>query len=103
MATFICIHGSWHGGWCFDSIRPLLERAGHAVLTPNLPGMGGDAAALRDVTLQGWAEFAADLCRQADDRPVILVGHSRAGIQSGNGEQELHKTHPIPVLILFKS
>jgi len=42
--------------------------------------MGGDADALRAVTLQSWAEFAADLCRDAVARPAILVGHSRAGI-----------------------
>lgn len=42
--------------------------------------MGGDADALRAVTLQGWAGFAADLCREAAVRPAILVGHSRAGI-----------------------
>jgi pimeloyl-ACP methyl ester carboxylesterase len=80
MATFVCIHGSWHGGWCFESIRPALEHAGHAVIAPDLPGMGGDAEALRAVTLQGWAEFAADLCRRAPQRPVILVGHSRGGV-----------------------
>lgn len=80
MATFICIHGSWHGGWCFDRVRPLLESAGHTVVAPDLPGMGGDAAALSQTTLQEWAEFVADLCRHARDRPAILVGHSRAGI-----------------------
>lgn len=80
MATFVCIHGAWHGGWCFDNLRPLLEREGHAVLTPDLPGMGGDEQRLRSVTLQEWAEFVADVCRRADQRPVILVGHSRAGI-----------------------
>lgn len=81
MATFILIHGSWHGGWCFDRVRPLLERAGHDVLCPDLPGMGGDEAALKAVTLQGWADFTVGLCRAAgSNRPVILTGHSRAGL-----------------------
>lgn len=80
IATFVCIHGAWHGGWCFDGIRPLLESAGHAVVAPDLPGMGGDAETLRAVTLRGWGEFTAELCRNASARPVILVGHSRAGI-----------------------
>lgn len=80
MASFILIHGSWHGGWCFDTVKELLEAQGHEVIAPDLPGMGGDEAALRATTLQGWSEFAADLCRQATQSPVILAGHSRGGI-----------------------
>lgn len=80
MATFVLIHGSWHGGWCFDAVRARLEAAGHAVIAPDLPGMGGDEDALAAVTLQGWADFVADLCRTAPQRPVILCGHSRGGL-----------------------
>lgn len=80
MASFILIHGSWHGGWCFDLVREILEAAGHEVVAPDLPGMDGDEAELRQVTLQGWAEFAAGLCQQATQSPVILAGHSRGGL-----------------------
>lgn len=80
MASFILIHGSWHGGWCFDTIKGLLEAGGHEVIAPDLPGMGGDEAALRAATLQEWAEFTTDLCRHASQSPVILAGHSRGGI-----------------------
>lgn len=80
MATFVLIHGSWHGGWCFDPVRAILEAAGHDVIAPDLPGMGGDATALRAVSLQGWADFVADLCRGATQKPVILAGHSRGGL-----------------------
>lgn len=79
MATFILIHGAWHGGWSFDPIRPVLEAAGHQVISPDLPGMGGSAAALADATLANWADYVADLCRTAA-RPVILAGHSRGGL-----------------------
>lgn len=80
MASFILIHGSWHGGWCFDTLKALLEAHGHEVIAPDLPGMGGNEAALRSVTLDGWAAFAADLCRDATQSPVVLAGHSRGGI-----------------------
>ncbi|WP_197041933.1 alpha/beta fold hydrolase [Sandarakinorhabdus oryzae] len=80
MASFILIHGSWHGGWCFDAVKALLEAEGHEVIAPDLPGMGGDEAGLRAVTLAGWAAFAADLCRSASQQPVVLAGHSRGGI-----------------------
>jgi pimeloyl-ACP methyl ester carboxylesterase len=79
MATFVMIHGAWHGGWCFDRVAALLEAAGHTVIAPDLPGMGGDEVTLAAVTLDGWAEFAADICSNAA-APVILCGHSRGGI-----------------------
>jgi pimeloyl-ACP methyl ester carboxylesterase len=79
MATFVLIHGAWHGGWCFDSIRPLLEMEGHRLVAPDLPGMGGTDEELAAVTLGGWADFVADLVRQ-EGEPVILGGHSRGGI-----------------------
>lgn len=80
MASFVLIHGSWHGGWCFNGIKTLLEARGHEVIAPDLPGMDGDEQELRAVTLQGWADFAAGLCRNATQKPVILVGHSRGGL-----------------------
>lgn len=39
MATFVLVHGSWGGGWVWDRLRPLLESAGHRVLTPTLTGL----------------------------------------------------------------
>jgi pimeloyl-ACP methyl ester carboxylesterase len=84
MAGFVLIHGSWHGGWCFDEVTRRLEGAGHTVLAPTLPGMGGDEADLRAVTLQGWADFAVELCRslkaELDGAPLVLAGHSRGGL-----------------------
>lgn len=84
MAGFVLIHGSWHGGWCFDEVARRLEAAGHTVVAPTLPGMGGDEAALRAVTLEGWGAFAAAECRKLKERlggaPVVLAGHSRGGI-----------------------
>ena len=80
MATFILVHGAWHGGWCFDHVAALLREQGHDVFTPDLPGMGGSEEELAAVTLQGWSDFVAKICHSAPSRPVILVGHSRGGI-----------------------
>jgi pimeloyl-ACP methyl ester carboxylesterase len=78
MATFILVHGSLHGGWCWHKLVPLLEAAGHRVLAPDLPGMGEDSTPLSEVTLSVWAEFIARLSCEAGEQ-VILVGHSRGG------------------------
>jgi len=79
MATFILIHGAWHGGWCWERLVPLLTAEGHQVLAPDLPGMEQEPSALGDNPLGEWADFVADLASTAEGL-VILVGHSRAGL-----------------------
>lgn len=79
MATLLMIHGAWHGGWSFEPLRAGLEARGHRLIAPDLPGIGGDDAAVAAVTLAGWADHVAALARDATP-PVILCGHSRGGI-----------------------
>ena len=79
MATFLMIHGAWHDGWCFELLRPLLERRGHALIAPTLPGMEGGDVPVGAVTLDLWAGFVADIANR-QHAPVILCGHSRGGI-----------------------
>lgn len=79
MATFILIHGAWHGGWCWEQVAPLLMAGGHQVLAPDLPGMGADTSEFGSDPLCKWADFVADLASKAE-APVILVGHSRGGL-----------------------
>jgi pimeloyl-ACP methyl ester carboxylesterase len=81
MASFVMIHGAWHGGWAFEPLRARIEAAGHSLIAPDLPGMGADDETLANVTLDDWAAFAVDLCRAARGQgPVVLCGHSRGGI-----------------------
>jgi pimeloyl-ACP methyl ester carboxylesterase len=79
MSTFVLVHGSWHGGWCWERLVPLLEAAGHRVLAPDLDGLGADPTPPGLVTLQTWTD---QIGRLVDDlpEPAILVGHSRGGI-----------------------
>jgi pimeloyl-ACP methyl ester carboxylesterase len=79
MATFILIHGAWHGGWCWERLAPLLTAAGHKVLAPDLPGMGADTRELGSDPLGEWADFVTGLVSGAE-APVILVGHSLGGL-----------------------
>lgn len=79
MATFILVHGAWHGGWCWEKLTPLLEQAGHTVVAKDLPGMGADRTPFTGDVLGQWAEAVAQQVVAATS-PVILVGHSRGGL-----------------------
>jgi pimeloyl-ACP methyl ester carboxylesterase len=81
MATFVLVHGSWHGGWCWQRLAPILRAAGHGVLTPTLTGMGERAhAAPADIRLGTHVEDVLRTMAYEDARDVVLVGHSYAGM-----------------------
>jgi pimeloyl-ACP methyl ester carboxylesterase len=80
MATFVLVHGSWHGGWCWREIAPRLRAAGHAVYTPTLSGLGARAHLLTGgVDLTTHIQDIVTLLFYEDLAEVVLVGHSYAG------------------------
>jgi len=79
MSTYVLIHGSWHGAWCWYKIIPLLEQAGHTAIALDLPGHGRDWTPARDITMQSYVDSICKIL-DAQSEPVILVGHSRGGI-----------------------
>lgn len=73
------VHGACHGAWCWERVVPLLEAAGHLVLTPDLPGRGTNGSpGLWRRTLQDFADAIVAAARQAGS-PVVAVGHSMGG------------------------
>lgn len=79
MSSYILVHGSWHGAWCWYKIAPRLEAAGHWVSAIDLPGHGRDHTPPGNVTMQDYVDCIGRAIDEADE-PVILVGHSRGGI-----------------------
>jgi pimeloyl-ACP methyl ester carboxylesterase len=80
MADFLLIHGAWHGGWCWDRVRPILEEAGHRVVAPTLSGLEQQRTETVegiDLTTHVDDVVGAALDLESDD--LILVGHSYAG------------------------
>jgi len=71
MAFFLLVHGSMHGGWCWQTLVPELRARGHAAAAPDLPCE--DAAA-------GLAEYAAAaeaaLPEGTRAQELVVVGHS---------------------------
>ena len=79
MSTYVLIHGSWHGAWCWYKIVPRLRAAGHRVVAPDMPGHGRDHTPLGGITMDDYVACITSVLDAADE-PVVLVAHSRGGI-----------------------
>jgi pimeloyl-ACP methyl ester carboxylesterase len=71
--SFLLVHGSWHGAWCWDHLRPALTKRGFDSVAVDLPSC---TAALGNLTDDAAAVSSA---AAAIDAPVIVVGHSYGG------------------------
>ena len=81
MATFVLIHGAWHGGWCWARVTDRLRAQGHTVFAPSLSGLAEhgnriDAAIGHDVHI----EDTTRVIEWNDLDNVVLVGHSYGGL-----------------------
>lgn len=81
MATFVLVHGAFHGGWCWRDVVLQLHGAGHAAFAPTLTGLG-ERSHLRSATvdLSTHVLDVVNLLRWHDLRDVVLVGHSYGGM-----------------------
>jgi pimeloyl-ACP methyl ester carboxylesterase len=78
---FLLLHGSWHGGWCWDRLKPILEERGHTVSAPTLIGLGELSAEVTpDTGLHTHVAQIAELIRRENFSDVVVVGHSYAGL-----------------------
>ncbi len=80
MSTIVLVHGAWQSTGTWDLLTPLLEKRGHRVIAPVLTGLGTDQSHLSPgITLRKHIEdVSLELTKIPD--PVILVGHSYAGM-----------------------
>ncbi len=81
MSTFMLVHGSWHGGWCWKRVRHRLRELGHHVYTPTLTGLADRSHLLtRSVNLSTHIDDVANLIRWEELSDVVLCGHSYSGM-----------------------
>ena len=81
MATFVLVHGAWHGGWKWKVVAPILRRAGYEVHTPTLTGLGERAHLARPgIDLDLHVQDIVALLETEDLREVVLLGHSYGGM-----------------------
>lgn len=80
-ATFVLIHGAWHGGWCWRLVSELLVARGHRVFAPTLTGHGERKHLLGAVTsLEVPIADIENLIDAEELQDVVLVGHSYGGL-----------------------
>jgi pimeloyl-ACP methyl ester carboxylesterase len=78
--TFVLVHGSWHGGWCWTRVADRLRAAGHQVFTPTLTGLADRSHLLSGgIDLGTHVADIVNLFRWYDLSDVVLVAHSSAG------------------------
>jgi pimeloyl-ACP methyl ester carboxylesterase len=65
MSTYILVHGSWHGAWCWYKIIPRLRTAGHKVVALDMPGHSRDWRPPGRITMQ---DFVDTITRALDQR-----------------------------------
>ena len=74
--AFVLVHGGGFTSACWRRTIPHLRASARAI---DLPGRGESPADLAAVGLRDWVEATAEAVRAATE-PVVLVGHSLAGI-----------------------
>ena len=80
-ATFVLLHGAWHGAWCWQRVAEPLRDAGHTVYTPTQTGLGERAHLLSTaITLETFIQDLLEVLEGQDLHDVILVGHSFGGV-----------------------
>jgi pimeloyl-ACP methyl ester carboxylesterase len=81
VATYVLVHGAWHGGWCWDRLRARLTQQGAAIYTPTLTGLGDRADLLSpSISLETHIADVLQVLEAQDLDDVVLVGHSYAGM-----------------------
>ena len=80
-ATFVLVHGTWHGGWVWRDVRRRLQQRGHIVSTPTCTGCGErEHLGGPDTGLDTHIVDIVNHIRFEELDDVILVGHSFSGL-----------------------
>lgn len=79
--TFLVCHGAWSAGWAWKKMHPLMQAAGHRLITPSYTGLGERAhLAHQGLDLDAHIQDMLNVISYEDLRDVVLVGHSYGGM-----------------------
>ncbi|PAY03988.1 MULTISPECIES: alpha/beta fold hydrolase [Bradyrhizobium] len=79
--TFLVCHGAWSAGWAWKKMHPLMQAAGHRLVTPSYTGLGDRAhLAHQGLDLDAHINDMLNVISYEDLRDIVLVGHSYGGM-----------------------
>ena len=79
--TFLVCHGAWSAGWAWKKMHPLMQAAGHRLVTPTYTGLGERAhLAHPGIDLNSHVEDMLNVIKYEDLRDIVLIGHSYGGM-----------------------
>src|SRR4051812_29017056 len=79
--TFLVCHGAWSAGWVWKKMHPLMQAAGHRLVTPTYTGLGERAhLANPSIDLETHIQDILNVIQYEDLRDIMLVGHSYGGM-----------------------
>jgi pimeloyl-ACP methyl ester carboxylesterase len=77
--TYVLVPGAWASAASMENLKTVLEQAGQKVLIVSLPGHGDDQTPLNTLTMDVYRDKTIEVVNSVEG-PVILVGHSMAGM-----------------------
>jgi len=78
---YVLVNGAFLGAWSWDGLASRLAARGAKVTAVELPAHGTDTTPVSGATLDAYvAKVEAAIDASAADGPVVLVGHSLAGV-----------------------
>ncbi|PIR50048.1 hypothetical protein COU79_01555 [Candidatus Peregrinibacteria bacterium CG10_big_fil_rev_8_21_14_0_10_54_7] len=77
--TLVCLHGWGGSAESFTELRKALEGVAMNILTPNLPGFGGEPEPAEPWTVDDYADWTEQYIRERAEGPLFLLGHSHGG------------------------
>ena len=93
MATFVLVHGAWHGACCWRRVARLLSQSGHEVFTPTLTGVGERSHLLTsEINLDTHILDVVNVMKWQELNDVVLVGHSYGGMVISGVAERLEKS-----------
>ncbi|WP_249158698.1 alpha/beta fold hydrolase [Bradyrhizobium tropiciagri] len=79
--TFLVCHGAWSAGWAWRKMHPLMQAAGHRLITPSYTGLGERVhLAHQALDLEAHIADMLNVISYEDLGDIVLVGHSYGGM-----------------------
>ena len=78
---FLVCHGAWSAGWVWKKMHPLMNKAGHRLVTPTYTGLGERVhLAHPAIDLETHIADMLNVIKYEDLRDFVLIGHSYGGM-----------------------